>query len=91
MKRAGRITAASAKAPSPEELARFHAGLACDDTDGTIATSMAGRAKEFETEHFGKGYAKPFASALLDENCKGGKALTDETRAALKSLAAAPE
>jgi hypothetical protein len=80
-----------AKTPSAEELARFHAGLACDDPEGSIATSMARRAKEFETEHFGKGYAKPFASALLDENCKGGKALTDETRAALKNLVAAPE
>lgn len=81
----------SAKAPSPQELARFHAELACDDTDGTIATGMASRAKEFEAKHFGKGYAKPLAEALLDENCKGGKALTGETRAVLKSLAAAPE
>jgi uncharacterized protein YjbI with pentapeptide repeats len=75
-----------AKKPSAEELAQFHANLACDDTEGYIATSMARRAEEFETEHFGKGYAKPFASALLDENCNGGKALTDETRAALKTL-----
>ena len=49
------------------------------------------RAKEIETEHFGKGYAKPFASAILDENCKGGKALTDATRAALETLVSAPE
>jgi hypothetical protein len=83
--------ARSAKAPSPQELARYHAELACDDTDGTIATGMAARAKEFETEHFGKGYAKPLAAALLDETCKGGKALTGEARAALKSLASAPE
>jgi hypothetical protein len=81
----------TAKEPSAEELARFHAELACDDTEGTIANSMAGRAKAFETEHFGKGYAKPFATALLDENCKGGKALTGETRAALKNLVSAPE
>ena len=81
-----------AKEPSAEELARFHAGLACDDTEGYVATSMAGRAKAFETEHFGKGYAKPFASALLDENCRGGKALTDETsRAKLKNLISLPE
>ena len=80
-----------AKPPSPEDLARFHAGLACDDTDGTIATGMARRAKEFEAEHFGKTYAKPLAAALLDETCKGGKALTAETRAALKNLVAAPE
>jgi hypothetical protein len=81
----------TAKEPSTEELARFHAELACDDTEGTIANSMARRAKAFETEHFGKGYAKPFATALLSENCKGGKALTDKTRAALKNLVSAPE
>jgi uncharacterized protein YjbI with pentapeptide repeats len=80
-----------AKEPSAEELARFHADLACDDAEGTIANRMAGRAKEIETEHFGKGYAKPFASAILDENCKGGKALTDATRAALETLVSAPE
>ena len=81
----------SAKAPSPQELAEFHAKLACDDADGAIATSMAARAKDFEAEHFGRGYAKPLAEALLDETCKGGMALTAETRAALKSLASAPE
>ncbi len=81
----------TAKEPSTEELARFHAELACDDTEGTIANSMAGRAKAFETEHFGKGYAKPFATALLSENCKGGKALAGETRAALKNRVSAPE
>jgi uncharacterized protein YjbI with pentapeptide repeats len=78
--------AGNAKEPSAEELARFHAALACNDSEGTIASSMAGRAAAFETEHFGKGYAKPLASALLDETCKGGKALTHETRAALKNL-----
>jgi len=83
--------ARSAKAPTPLELAKFHAKLACDDTDGTIATGMAARAKDFEAEHFGRGYAKPLAEALLDETCKGGTALTAETRAALESLAAAPE
>ena len=80
-----------AKEPSAEELARFHADLACGDTEGTIANSMAARATELETEHSGKVYAKAFASALLDENCKGGKALTAETRAALKNLVSAPE
>jgi hypothetical protein len=79
--------AGNAKAPSPEDLARFHAGLACDDGEGYIATSLAGRAKEFDAEHFKKDYAKPLARALLDETCKGGKALTSETRAALKNLA----
>jgi hypothetical protein len=62
--------------------------LACGDTEGTIANGMAGRAWEFETDHFGKkGYAKTFASALLDENCKGGKALTGEMRATLERIA----
>ena len=80
-----------AKEPSAEELARFHAELACGDTEGTIAISMAGRAAAFETEHSAKGYAKPFASALLDQNCKGGKVLIRETGAALKNLVSAPQ
>jgi hypothetical protein len=79
--------AGNATAPSPEDLARFHAGLACDDGEGYIATSLVGRAEEFDAEHFKEGYAKPLARALLDETCKGGKALTSETRAALKNLA----
>jgi hypothetical protein len=79
-----------AKEPSAEELARFHAQLACNDTEGTIANSMAARAAAFESEPFGKGYAMPFASALLNEDCKGGKALARETRAALKTLISAP-
>ena len=72
-----------AKVPSAEELARFHAQLACDDTEGSIATSMAARAAASESEQFGKACAKAFAAALLDETCKGGKALTrgDEGRA----------
>jgi len=81
----------SAKPPSAQELAEFHAKLACDDTGGAIAAAVAGRAKDFEAEHFGRFYAKPLAEALLDEACPGGKALTAETRAALESLAAAPE
>ena len=80
-----------AKQPSAEELARFHADLACGDIEGTIANRMAGRSIEIEAERFGKFYAKAFASALLDGNCKGGKALTDETRTALKNLVSAPE
>jgi pentapeptide repeat protein len=81
----------SAMAPTAPELAAFHAKLACDDTGGAVAAAMAERAKDFEAEHFGRGYAKPLAEALLDESCKGGKAVTAETRAALKSLASAPE
>ena len=80
-----------AKQPSAEELARFHADLACGDIEGTIANRMAGRSIEIEAERFGKFYAKAFASALLDGNCKGGKVLTDETRTALKNLVSAPE
>jgi Pentapeptide repeats (8 copies) len=83
--------ARSARAPSPQELATFHAKLACEDSDGMIASAMALRANDFEAEHFGKGYAKPLAEALLDETCKGGKALTGDTRAILKNLAPAPE
>ena len=80
----------TAKEPSAGELARFHAELACGDTEGSVASRMAGGAKEIETEHFREGYAKPLASALLDATCKGGTALTAETRAALKNLVSAP-
>jgi len=76
----------AAKEPFAAELARFHAQLACNDTEGSTASRMAARAIETATEHFAQAYAKPFASALLDEACKGGTALTPERRAALKSL-----
>ena len=85
------VLAGTAEEPSVGELARFHAALACNDSEGTIANRMAGRAKEIETERLRDGYAQPFARALLDESCKGGQALTDETRAALKILIAAPK
>ena len=78
-----------AKEPSADELARFHADLACNEIEGHIANRVAERA--IETEHSRKGYAKAFASALLSENCRGGKALTDETRSALENLTSAPE
>lgn len=81
--------AGAAKEPSAEELARFHAALACGDGEGTIANRMAARALGIEAGHSNEPYAKLFASALLNETCKGGKALTKETRAALKALAAA--
>jgi hypothetical protein len=80
----------SVKPPTAQELAAFHAKLACDDT-GAIAAAIAVRAKDFEAEHFGRGYAKPLAESLLEKSCTGGRALTPETRAALKSLASAPE
>jgi uncharacterized protein YjbI with pentapeptide repeats len=82
---------AGAKPPTAPELARFHARLACDDASGAIAAALAARAEQFEAEHFGRGYAKPLAAALLDDTCKGGKALSAETRAALESFAAARE
>jgi hypothetical protein len=79
----------TAKQPSAEELARFHAGLACDDTEGAIASRMAARAGQPATDIFGKAYAKAVAAALLNEDCKGGTSLTPETRAALKNLVSA--
>jgi len=36
-------------------------------------------------------YAKPLAKALLNENCRGAKALTDKMRATLTELGSAPE
>ena len=78
-----------AKEPTADELARFHADLACNEIEGHIANRMAERA--IGAEHSREGYAKSFASALLSENCRGGKALTDETRSALENLTSAPE
>ncbi len=77
--------------PSADELARFHADLACGDNEGYIANSLAERAQAFENEQLSKGYAKAFASALLNETCMGGKALTDQTRSTLENLTSAPE
>jgi hypothetical protein len=82
--------AGNTKEPTAEELARFHAQLACDDIEGSIANNMAARAAASESGPFGEGYAKTLASALLDESCRGGEALTRETRAALKNLVSAP-
>src|SRR5581483_5498218 len=81
----------SAKAPTAQELAAFHAKLACEDGSGAIATAIAGRAKDVQAKHFGRGYAKPLAEALLAKTCRGGQALGAATREALRSLAAAPE
>jgi hypothetical protein len=36
-------------------------------------------------------YAKPLAHALLNENCKGAKALSDLTRAMLENLVSATD
>jgi uncharacterized protein YjbI with pentapeptide repeats len=83
--------AGSAKPPSAAELARFHAALACNDIGGVIASRMALRALEAETAPSNKDYARLFAGALLDPDCLGGKALSNQTRAALEALAATPE
>jgi uncharacterized protein YjbI with pentapeptide repeats len=83
--------ASTAKEPSAAELARIHAKLACEDPGGSIASRMAARAIEPPTEPSRKAYANAFAAALLDETCEGGKALTAEMRAALKTLVSAPE
>ncbi len=42
----------TAKDPSPRELARFHAALACNDSEGTIANRMAARATEIDARAF---------------------------------------
>jgi hypothetical protein len=76
-----------AKEPSADELARFHAELACADVEGYTANRMAERANQIESEDFRNAYAKLFVSALLSGNCRGGKALTSEMRSALENLA----
>ncbi len=81
----------SAKAPTAGELAAYRARLACGDPSGAIAAAIAARAKDLQAKHFGRGYARPLAEALLADTCAGGKALDAASRAALRSLAAAPE
>ena len=74
-----------AKEPSPDEIVQFLAAMACDDTEDTegfIADRMARRIEDGR-----RPYAKPFAKALLNENCKGAQALTDEMRATLERIA----
>ena len=74
-----------AKEPSPDEIVQFLAAMACDDTEDTegfIADRMARRIEDGR-----RPYAKPFARALLNENCKGAQALTDEMRATLERIA----
>jgi uncharacterized protein YjbI with pentapeptide repeats len=77
-----------AKGPSADELVQFHVALACDDSEGYIAYNMVVRVHRFKKV---VGYAKAFARALLDENCKGGKALSDEMRAKLEELVSEAE
>ena len=59
--------------------------MACGDRDGYIAKTMALTVRDRRL------YAKPLAEALLNENCQGAKALSDETRAKLKKLVSAAE
>jgi Pentapeptide repeats (8 copies) len=79
-----------AKEPSTDELIQFLAYMACSDPWGNIAVGMARRAEVFLIESK-RLYAKSLAQALLKSNCEGMKALTDEMRATLESLASATE
>ncbi len=74
--------------PPPDKLASFLAKLACGDRGGYIANSMAQRAVRYseDLDEDRRQYAKPLASALLNEKCEGVKALSDETRAKLREL-----
>ncbi len=81
-----------AREPPPDELVDFLADMACGDRGGYIANSMAKRAVRYSADEGRRQYGKPLAEALLDEkNCEGAKALTDETRAALRELVSAAE
>ena len=52
--------AKAAKPPSPEELARFHAELACADSDGTIAAGMNSTRQGFRDGAFRQGLRQGF-------------------------------
>jgi hypothetical protein len=81
-----------AKDPSSDETVEFLTDLACGDSLGHIANNMALRAKYLTTGlGVGRDYAKPLAQALLNENCKGAKALSHETRAMLENLVSETE
>jgi hypothetical protein len=86
-----RQSIAGATEPSPGEFVPFLAGMACRDRGGHIANNMARRALRYSRDTGRRHYAKPLAEALLDENCQGAKALTDETRGRLENLVAATE
>ncbi len=83
-----RAFAGAAKEPSADDLASFHASLACGDVEGAgaVASALASRANALDTRPSGKGYAKALATALLAETCKGGRALPRETRDALQAM-----
>jgi uncharacterized protein YjbI with pentapeptide repeats len=93
------VSKAKEKELPPDELARFYADLACGDPWGHIANGMVRnllRDLEWKATYPvlnvpAKGYAKPLASALLNDNCKGGTALTDEARAMLEGLVSEAE
>ena len=81
----------SQKKPSPPaEIVQFLADMACRDPTGPIANAMSFRALSYGTR--GQyDYAKPLAQALLQESCRGAKALTDEMRGWLENLVSAAE
>jgi uncharacterized protein YjbI with pentapeptide repeats len=82
------VSQAKEKESPPDELVQFLAGMACADSEGHIANNMALRIEIYGQDEGKRHYAKPLAKALLDENCKGARALTDETRATLEEIAA---
>ena len=77
--------------PPIVDLVDFLAGMACQDRAGHIAKTMAQQAVLYSKIKGRRQYAMPLAEALLDENCEGTKALSDERRAALENLVSAAE
>ena len=62
------INKAEEREPSTNELAQFHADLACVDTEGFIADSMARRVEDGR-----RPYAKPFATRFSMRIVKAGR------------------
>jgi hypothetical protein len=77
---------AQRKEPRPREVVRFLAGMACGDPGGYIANSMSQRAVDYGKERDTYLYGMRLAKALLEENCKGAKSLSNETLAKLGEL-----
>jgi hypothetical protein len=85
-----RLYVSQKKPSSPAEIVQFLADMACRDPTGRIANAMT-----FRAFIYGKrgqyDYAKPLAQALLEESCRGAKALTEEMRGRLENLVSAAE
>ena len=82
----------SQKKPSPPaEIVQFLADMACRDPTGRIANAMTFRAESYRPRGGQYDYAKPLAQALLQESCRGAKALTEEMRGRLENLVSAAE